>query len=162
MCKGIIRVIRIVWLETDKYRRKGLLLFPMTSNRRNFPRLILLDSISMGRNRENGFGNSGGSRCWRRERNLTSTALLEFQRRPKRDSRFFSSTLVKISTACHDQRIETSHDSSRSSIDRKEFGGRIARMYFSEKLDSIGKLILRNRINSFVTNFWIILLKSAT
>lgn len=96
MCKGIIRAIRIVWLNRGwkrismYYRRKGLLLFPMTSNRRNFPRLILLDSVSMGRNRENGFGSSGGSRCWRRERNLTSTALLEFQRRPKRDSRFFS------------------------------------------------------------------------
>lgn len=110
------------------YRRKepqGLLLFPMTSRRRNFPRLVLLDSVTTGRNRENGFGSSGCSR--RRERNLTSTALLEFQRRPKRDSRFFSSrlasSLVKISTATSDElkRLTTTHRSiERNSMEESK------------------------------------------
>lgn len=128
--------------NNNNRRRKeaqGLLRFPMTSNRRNFPRLILLDS--MGRNRENGFGSS-----WLLLARRTKPYFDRITRIPtKAETRFplflFGlSSLVKISTSV--PRIETSHDSSRASIDREEFDGRL---YFSsQKLDSIGKSIFRD------------------
>lgn len=82
------------WAGTGRGGAQGLR-FPMTSPQRNFPRLVLLDSVTTARNRGNGFGsNSTGINA---ERNLTSAALLEFQRRPKRDSRFFHPLILPCS-----------------------------------------------------------------